>query len=134
MTLTIICGAAIALLPLITLLLKNLSTLDVQKADEKMPADNNTAGASMLLHSETSVIELNNGQNTLQEITKRYALTPREAEVLKLTLEGQSAEEMAQNLCITQRTVRAHIGSVLKKTGLKNRLQLISTLLLEKES
>ncbi len=99
-----------------------------------MPADNNTAGASMLLHSETSVIELNNGQNTLQEITKRYALTPREAEVLKLTLEGQSAEEMAQNLCITQRTVRAHIGSVLKKTGLKNRLQLISTLLLEKES
>lgn len=132
--LLIICGAAIALLPLITVLLKNLSTLEVQKADEKMPADNNTAGASMLLHSETSVIELNNGQNILQEITKRYALTPREAEVLKLTLEGQSAEEMAQNLCITQRTVRAHIGSVLKKTGAKNRLQLISTLLLEKES
>ncbi len=126
--LVIICVFAVALLPLIALLLKKLSTLNFQSINEREPADNSTAETSMFLHNKTTDI----GQSTLSlipDFTERYALTPREAEVLKLTLEGQSAEEMAQSLCITQRTVRAHIGNVLKKIGVKNRLQLISTLL-----
>jgi len=112
--LIIISVFAAALLPLIALLAKSLPTLSIQGSAERK-----TVGGCIELKTLASV----------KELTERYTLTPKEAEVLQYTLAGQSAKEMAQNLCITQRTARAHIGSILRKVGVKNRLQLVSTLL-----
>ena len=53
-----------------------------------------------------------------------YTLTPREAEVLKLIVQGQGTGDIADELHIAKSTARSHIQSVLVKTGVHNRLQL----------
>lgn len=50
-------------------------------------------------------------------------LTPRELEVLNLLAEGRSNGEIAQALCIVERTVKSHVGNVLAKLNLKSRTQ-----------
>lgn len=51
-------------------------------------------------------------------------LTGRELEVAKAIAIGLSNKEIASKMSITERTVKAHVGAVLDKLQLKNRLQL----------
>jgi DNA-binding NarL/FixJ family response regulator len=51
-------------------------------------------------------------------------LTDREQQVLGLILDAQSNREIARQLCIEERTVRSHLGRLMRKTGVKNRVQL----------
>ena len=51
------------------------------------------------------------------------ALTERETEVLILIAGGLSNREIATDLTISERTVRAHVGNLLGKLGLSNRTQ-----------
>ncbi|MEM7353570.1 MAG: response regulator transcription factor [Acidobacteriota bacterium] len=51
------------------------------------------------------------------------ALTERETEVLILLAGGLSNREIAAELTISERTVRAHVGNVLAKLDLSNRTQ-----------
>jgi DNA-binding NarL/FixJ family response regulator len=51
-------------------------------------------------------------------------LTPREEQVLKLILLANSTREIARQLGIEQRTVKAYIGRLMRKTGADNRVKL----------
>ena len=51
------------------------------------------------------------------------ALTPREKEVLSLIAKGASNKEIAQELYISERTVKAHITSILSQLNLRDRTQ-----------
>lgn len=51
-------------------------------------------------------------------------LTLREEQVLKLILTAQSTREIARQLGIEQRTVKAHISRLMRKTGADNRVRL----------
>jgi DNA-binding NarL/FixJ family response regulator len=51
-------------------------------------------------------------------------LTAREREVLDLILLAQSNREIARQLGIEERTVKAHVGSLMRKTGADNRIGL----------
>jgi DNA-binding NarL/FixJ family response regulator len=51
-------------------------------------------------------------------------LTLREQQVLELLLMAQSTKEIATKLGIEQRTVKAYIGRLMRKTGADNRVQL----------
>jgi len=51
-------------------------------------------------------------------------LTPREEQVLKLILSANSTREIARQLGIEQRTVKAHIARLMRKTGTDNRVKL----------
>ncbi|UWZ82721.1 response regulator transcription factor [Occallatibacter riparius] len=51
-------------------------------------------------------------------------LTDRERQVLKLILEAKSNREIAEELEIEERTVKAHVGRLMRKTGAENRIQL----------
>jgi len=48
-------------------------------------------------------------------------LTQREAEVLKLVVEGKSNRQIAQALCLTEKTVTNHLTHIFNKTGCENR-------------
>jgi two-component system NarL family response regulator len=51
------------------------------------------------------------------------ALSPREADVVKLISEGQSNREIAAQLAIAENTVKNHVRSILRKLGALNRAQ-----------
>lgn len=51
-------------------------------------------------------------------------LTARELDTARLVAGGASNKVIASELGITERTVKAHLGSIFQKTGTKDRLQL----------
>ena len=52
------------------------------------------------------------------------ALTPREAEVLRLVAKGLSYRDIAELLFVSHRTVQNHVQNVLRKLQLHNRVEL----------
>jgi DNA-binding NarL/FixJ family response regulator len=50
--------------------------------------------------------------------------TIREKEVLELILQARSNREIARQLGIEERTVKAHVGRLMRKTGADNRIEL----------
>ena len=62
----------------------------------------------------------------------RFDLSARERGVLRLLLAERSNAEIAQELYVTESTVKFHVHNLLKKTGCKNRLELLSLFHLEK--
>lgn len=51
-------------------------------------------------------------------------LTEREREVARAVAQGASNKEIARQLDITERTIKAHVGAILEKLGARDRLQL----------
>lgn len=51
-------------------------------------------------------------------------LSERESQVARLVAGGASNKEIASQLAITERTVKAHLTAVFEKLGLRDRLQL----------
>lgn len=51
-------------------------------------------------------------------------LSEREREVARLVANGASNKEIADQLAITERTVKAHLGAIFEKLGVRDRLQL----------
>ncbi|GHE22861.1 LuxR family transcriptional regulator [Halomonas urumqiensis] len=64
------------------------------------------------------------GEERLQDDTLAL-LTERERAVALAVAKGQSNKEVARSLAITERTVKAHLGAVFRKLGIRDRMQLI---------
>jgi len=59
-----------------------------------------------------------------QTASWRTSLTPREQDAAVLLARGASNKEIARQLQITERTVKAHVGAMFEKLGVRDRLQL----------
>ena len=53
------------------------------------------------------------------------SLSVREAQVARAVAAGRSNKEVADLLFISERTVKAHLGAVFEKLGVRDRLQLV---------
>ena len=53
------------------------------------------------------------------------ALSEREAQVARAVAQGRSNKEVAEQLFISERTVKAHLGAIFDKLGVRDRVQLV---------
>ncbi len=62
-----------------------------------------------------------------REVGERWeSLTEREREVLMLMVGGQSNQQIAEILSISEHTVRTHVGNILGKLGVASRAEAIA--------
>jgi DNA-binding NarL/FixJ family response regulator len=59
---------------------------------------------------------------------KKYHLTSREVEIIKLLIKGIPYKVIAGDLVISEKTVSKHISNIFSKVGVKNKIELISRL------
>ncbi|MEM6611636.1 MAG: response regulator transcription factor [Cyanobacteria bacterium P01_C01_bin.72] len=64
-------------------------------------------------------------QNSAENLQEKLKLTQRETEVLELLIEGRSNIEIGQQLHLSHRTIEKYVSSLLRKSELNNRVELI---------
>ncbi|MCG9695637.1 response regulator transcription factor [Shewanella sp. Isolate11] len=73
-----------------------------------------------LVNSQDSGVEL--AQETMALL---QTLTGRECTIIQLVASGARNKEIADELCISEHTVKAHISSIFRKTQSRNRVELL---------
>ena len=65
-------------------------------------------------------------QGIADKITNmKNTLTKRESDVLQRVLEGMSTREIAEDLCLSEQSIKLHLGHLFRKFEVSNRSQLI---------
>lgn len=64
-----------------------------------------------------------NGNGHTKSRRTEYNLTQREHDILALLSEGRSNRSIAQNLYLSEKTVKAHLAAIFRKLGVTNRTQ-----------
>jgi DNA-binding NarL/FixJ family response regulator len=85
---------------------------------------NGSAGKHLLL-----VFERVERKDAVQHNLERYALSPRECEVVMLVLYGYSNRRIADQLFLTEYTVEDHFKRVFAKLGVRSRTALAAKIL-----
>ncbi|MBI9109227.1 MAG: helix-turn-helix transcriptional regulator [Spirochaetales bacterium] len=57
---------------------------------------------------------------------RECGITGREEEIIALLLQGYNNKQIGKKLFISDKTVKNHIYNIYKKTGAKNRVQLVT--------
>ncbi|MBN1533737.1 MAG: PAS domain-containing protein [Spirochaetes bacterium] len=64
----------------------------------------------------------------LSRLRDRYRLSPREADVINLIIQGNSRKDIARMLGLSNETVKTHCTAAYNKLGVDNKIQLINVL------
>lgn len=72
----------------------------------------------------------NNWEEILDRMVKNmpgtHYLTPREKEIVKLILQGDTNKDIAVNLCISENTLKTHIKNIYRKLEISQKRELLS--------
>src|SRR5512135_1040222 len=74
--------------------------------------------------SRPAPIDLKNG-DAFAACAERFGITAREAEIIRLLLEGRDSRRIGESLFISDHTVKNHIHNIYQKLGVRNRVQLV---------
>ena len=66
---------------------------------------------------------------SLDDSVKRYSLTPRETDILRLIVSAKTTREIAAQLFITAATVNDHTASLFRKLGVRRRSEAVARVL-----
>ena len=64
--------------------------------------------------------------STRRDDTPRTDLSPRQMQILTLVAQGQTYRQVAETICISERTVKYHMAEILDRLHLQNRAQVIA--------
>jgi two-component system NarL family response regulator len=70
------------------------------------------------------VTEFRQLANEKQPVSSEHGLTQRELEIVGFIARGKSNKDIAAKLYISEKTVKNHVSSILKKMGLQDRTQV----------
>lgn len=84
-------------------------------------------GAELMAHTAAAVARMAI-PDAPADASPQISLTARERDVAHQVLGGASNKEIARRLDITPRTVKAHMGAMFEKLGVRDRLQLVLAL------
>jgi NarL family two-component system response regulator LiaR len=90
---------------------------------ELMQAIHDVCNGRMSLHPNIAMKLIEELNRPTEKQATEDPLTEREVEVLKLVAKGNSNQEIAEKLIVSERTVGAHVSNILSKLHLANRTQ-----------
>ena len=61
----------------------------------------------------------------IREVAEQYNLTKRERELVELIYQGKSNKDIAEELFLSESTVKTHIYNIFRKMNVKNRIEVI---------
>ena len=64
-------------------------------------------------------------QERIREVAEQYNLTKRERELVELIYQGKSNKDIAEELFLSESTVKTHIYNIFRKMNVKNRIEVI---------
>lgn len=102
---------------------KGYLTVDAKETEVRMAIDMVRDG-SVWAPRKVLARLLDRPAGTPKSATGQPRFTKREIEVLMLLRAGQPNREIAQSLGIDESTVKAHIGRLMRKVGVSNRIAL----------
>jgi DNA-binding NarL/FixJ family response regulator len=100
-------------------LLKNSDVTEVRMALETVVEGGNYFSHELLMNLVNSL------KNAPEELTPDSPLSDREKEIILLICKGLSTQEIADDLCLSKRTVDSHRANILAKTGCRNTASLV---------
>ena len=71
------------------------------------------------------IVKFGSKENKTKPTSTANEFTRREIEILKLMCNGLSASEIADDLCLSKKTIEGHRTSLFNKTGTKNSVALV---------
>ena len=63
---------------------------------------------------------------SMEHLFQKYKLTQREQEVVRLICRGKSSKDIKNELFLSPHTIKEYIYRIYKKTGVKNRVQMVN--------
>ena len=91
--------------------------------DHTMPSSKKTPHVMVLIEKVSQHRQVN-----LKEFRKRFGLTERQMEILKLLLSGSTNKKMADVLCVSEDTIKGHLKHIMRRLGVSTRTEILSML------
>ena len=86
------------------------------------------------LKEEEGTVQTLNLEDAMELVKKKYELTNREIEILTEVYNGKTNTQIAEDLFISESTVKAHIYNIFRKMNVKSRVEAVCIIREEKET